>query len=285
MVGGTSKIVLFLHKQAGVIKVFPSSILNEVLQFGEVQNNKTTIYSFRIVYFTNPPTMMKTRSLILFFALLLHFQSFSQQRIGADLSTRMHNLMLTVHYQKVLKNRILYSVGVFAGSNGSTFISNDTLRLCAGTPIASPYSNANNPIIDTSGTYSLLDYITTIQSIGVQFGLGYYYEFDVQHGLRINLNSSIGYVGSVLGGYYRSIDNFTEQYATHVNEHFVGSISLEAYHTFRLTGRLTFNYGVKVPYFFTIDKAKFNPTVQRDLLFGFEPQLSIGLTRVIGKCD
>ena len=229
--------------------------------------------------------MLKTRSLVIFCALLFNFNSFGQQRIGVDLSSRMQNLMLTVHYQKVLKNRFLYSAGIFAGNNGNVFISNDTIRLYAGTPIASPYNEANKPIIDTSGTYSLLDYRTNARSVGIQFGLGYYHEFDVQHGLRVNLNSSIGYVSTQLGGYYRSIDNFTEQYAVHHTQHFVGSISLEAYHTIRLTGRLTFNYGVKVPYFFSIDKAKFAPMVSKDLLYGFEPQLSIGITRVIGKCD
>jgi len=32
-------------------------------------------------------------------------------------------------------------------------------------------------------------------------------------------------------------------------------------------------------------KSKFNLTRHKDLLYGVEPELSVGLTRVIGKCD
>lgn len=229
--------------------------------------------------------MTKISLTTLFITLLLTINSLGQQRIGVDISSRMNNLMLTAHYQKVLKNRFLYSVGFSFGNYGTSFVENDSIRLYAGEPIATPFNDANTPITDSSGTYSILDYNSTARGVGIQFGLGYFHEFDVQHGLRINVNSSLNFVNTLISGYYRSIDNFTGIYKNQYYDHFVGSISLEAYHTIRLTGRLTFNYGLKVPYYFTIDKAKFNPTVNKDLLYGFEPQLSIGLTRVIGKCD
>ncbi|MDG1332459.1 MAG: hypothetical protein P8P74_09020 [Crocinitomicaceae bacterium] len=229
--------------------------------------------------------MLRTSLILLFVSSFFSLTSFSQQRVGVDVSSRLDNLLFTVHYQKVLKNRFLYSAGVQFGGHGSSFISNDTMRLYTGRSIESPYSNANQPIVDPTGSYSLLDYKTTARSVGIQVGLGYFHEFDVRHGLRFNLNSSISFVSSRIGGYYRSINNFTEQYRVHTNNHFAGSVSLEAYHTMRLTGRMTFNYGVKIPYFFTVDRAKFDPTVQKDLVYGFEPLLSIGMTRVIGKCE
>lgn len=229
--------------------------------------------------------MLKALIATLFFAITLNFSTFGQQRIGMDVSTRMDNLMFTFHYQKVMKKRFLLSAGIFVGGNGKTFVSNDTLRLYTGTPIRSPYANANEPVIDSTGTYSILDYRASAASVGVQFGIGYFHEFDVQHGLRVNLNSTWGFAGTAFGAYYRSTENYTERYKSHYIEHFVSSISLEAFHTIRLSGRLTFNYGLKFPYYFTIDKAKFNPLVNRDILYGFEPQLSVGLTRVIGKCD
>ena len=225
------------------------------------------------------------RLTIFILVLFLNFNSIAQQRIGMDFSSRMDNLMLTVHYQKVLKNRILYSFGAFAGGNGRTFVKNDIQNFYSGVTIASPYAEANLPVTDSSGTYSIIDYNYSAKSIGIQFGLGYFLEFGVEHGLRMNVNSTFGYVQSKLAANYGSTENFAKVLATHSLRHFIGSISLEAFHTIRLTGRLTFNYGIKVPYYFTVDEARFNPTTQKDLIYGLEPQISIGFTRVIGKCD
>lgn len=229
--------------------------------------------------------MQMSRIILIVFTLLVNFNSTGQKRIGIDISSRLDNLMFTVHYQQVLKNRFLYSVGIFGGGNGGVLVQNDTLRLYSGKPIATPYSNSDLPIIDSITSYSILDYTSSARSVGIQFGVGYYFEFDVEHGLRINLNSKWAYVGTKLGGYYRSIETYREVYATHYEDHFVGSLSLEAFHTIRLSGRMTFNYGFKLPYYYTIDKARFRPSIQKDLLYGFEPEVSIGLTRVIGKCD
>lgn len=222
---------------------------------------------------------------IIALALIFHFNVQSQQRIGLDISSRMDNLMLTAHYQKVLKNRVLYSAGIFFGGNGRSFISNDTMRLYSSSPVRSPFPTTNRPVRDSITSYSLLHYNTVSRSVGIQAGIGYFFEFGVKHGLRSNVNATLGVVNSHVSGFYRSTENYTGVRILHNEQYFVGSINLEAYHTIRLTGRLTFNYGLKIPYYFSIDKAKFNPLTHDDLLSGFEPQLSIGMTRVIGKCD
>ena len=207
--------------------------------------------------------MPKPRIILFVFILLLNFNSTGQKRIGIDLSSRLDNLMLTMHYQQVLKNQILFSTGLFVGSNGHVLVENDTMRLYGGTSIATPYTESSRPISDSLTSYSILDYISSARSVGVQLGVGYYFEFGVKHGLRVNLNSKWGYVSSKLSGYYRSIENFREINANHYEHHFVGSISLEAYHTIRISGRMTFNYGAKIPYYYTIDKAKFRPSTRR----------------------
>jgi hypothetical protein len=124
-----------------------------------------------------------------------------QKRIGIDVSSRMNNLMFTAHYQQVLKNRIIYSAGIFVGGHGSVFIVNDTMRWYNGNSIATPYANFNRPVTDSITSYQALDYISSAKSTGIQFGLGYYFEFGVEHGLRINLNSKWAYVQSNLRGY------------------------------------------------------------------------------------
>lgn len=229
--------------------------------------------------------MLPTRSILLFTFLFFSFISAAQQRVGLDLSSRMDNLMITVHYQKVLKNHFLYSAGVFAGSNGRAFIPYETNADNLIQPAQTPYREANRPISDSTRTFILEDYNTTAKSFGVQLGLGYFFEFGVKHGIRTNANATFGFANTKLGGHYRSTDNSGIVYASHRQQQFIGSISLEAFHTIRLTGRTTFNYGLKVPYYFNADKARFNPTTKKDLLYGFEPQLSIGMTYVVGKCD
>jgi hypothetical protein len=225
----------------------------------------------------------------IFLSALLTFvlgsQAVAQQRIGVDVTSRMQNLQLTVHYQSVIKNRLLYSCGVFFGGTGKSLVFNDTLQLYGGRSIQSPFSQANASITDTSTSYSILDYSSKARLFGIQAGLGFYYELNVKHGLRFNLNGKIGIATSTVGGYYRSIENFKTVYKKSDHNHLFGAVSAEVFHTIRMSGRWTFSYGVKVPYYFSVDRARFNPIYQQDQLYGFEPELSIGFTRVIGKCD
>jgi len=230
--------------------------------------------------------MPKSLFIFSYFIVILSHCAIGQQRIGVDVSSQMTNLMFTGHYQKVLKNQFLYSVGIFGGSNGRAFIHYDTILLYSNYPPQSPYSTINQGYSDSTGNqFSIFDYTTAGSSVGIQAGFGYFHEFDVQHGLRFNFNTSIGYAHARVSGNYRSTENFSTVFDVRHTNHWFGSVSFEAYHTIRLTGRITFNYGVKVPFHFSVDKAKFNPVTYKDLFYGFEPHLSMGMTRVIGKCD
>ena len=229
--------------------------------------------------------MLIQRKSLLIILLFIASSTFAQKRIGVDLSTRMDNLMLTFNYQQVIKNRLLFSTGIYYGGHGHQLVENDSIRLYGGEPIRTPYENSSRPIEEVTNTYSVLDYVSSAKSIVVQVGLGFYHPFGVMHGLRANLHAKIGFAQTEVYGYYRSIQDFREVRRTHYANHFVGGLSMELYHTIRLTGRMTFYYGAKVPYYFTLDKARFDPSSNKDLLSGFEPELAIGLTRVIGKCN
>jgi hypothetical protein len=123
------------------------------------------------------------------------------------------------------------------------------------------------------------------KGIGISLGLGVFKEFSVNHGIRFNLNSKFYVVNSrIHTGYFNSENSFFSYLIYHQN-YFVGSISPEVYHTIRLSGRSTLYYGIKLPYYFSLDKGKFRPTNSNELLAGFEADLSVGLTYVIGKCD
>jgi len=107
----------------------------------------------------------------------------------------------------------------------------------------------------------------------------------VVHGLRFNAHFKIGFMKSnILAGYWN--DSITVgALRSYSIRHLTTAISPEIYHTIRIAGRTTLYYGMKVPYYFPINKKKFNPKYSIDMFNDWEPEISIGLTFVIGKCD
>jgi hypothetical protein len=230
---------------------------------------------------------MKNQLPLLAMMTVISLTSFAQQRIGLDFTSRLSDLTTTIHYQKVIKGNWLANTGLIFGKLGHAYIVNDTNLLINGYTIRSPYASVPTHYNNTTSinSFQLLQYDTRSNGIGIQFGLGYYKEFNVTHGLRFNLNSKFYFVHSkVSAGFYDKEygyfvrTNFKQNY-------FVTSISPEIYHTIRLSGRSTFYYGLKLPYYFSLDKGKFNPKSNREILSGLEPGISVGMTYVIGKCD
>lgn len=228
---------------------------------------------------------MKKTFLIIVSCIFLCSSAFNQKRIGVDASTQLNNLNFTFHYQQVIKRNWLFGAGFFAGGNGDAMVLNDTMGLYNNT-IRSPYSNVNQPYIDSNNvSYSILEYQARGKSIGLQAGFGYFHEFGVKHGIRANLYAKLGYASSKIYGYYRSTETFTEAFRRLYASHWVGAVSLELVHTIRFSKRYTFYYGAKVPFYFSIDKATFDPQSFQDLYAGVEPELTLGITRIIGQCD
>jgi len=213
------------------------------------------------------------------------FTTFSQQRIGFELGTRMTNLNFTFHYQKVFKTHFIWSGGVFGGTYGQSFIDNDTSLIYTGARVHSPYSNVNADYSDTTGTYHLISYDANSRAIGIQLGLGYFHEFGVVHGIRFNANFKVGYASVETGSFYRSLSNYTTIRRWQWNNHMIAAFSPELYHTIRIGGRTTFYYGIRLPYFFSIDRLNFDPKLDKDVFYNLEPDLCIGLTYQVGKCD
>ena len=228
---------------------------------------------------------MKTRILLslIFFFNLTSFHA--QKRVGLDVSTRLTNLNLTLTYNHLLKKNFLFSTGIYSGGSGIFDIKNDTINLTNGKGNYSPYSIANVQLSDSFSTYGLYDYYTRTKSIGIQIGIGYFWELGVIHGIRANLNAKLGYSTNKIRGYYRSTKIRREISRVFYASHVTLASSIELAHTMRIQGRYTFYYGIKAPYFFNVDKKNFNPRTQRVAFYGFEPEFTLGLTRVIGKCD
>ncbi len=223
------------------------------------------------------------RIYFLTFMISIPFIGFSQQRISLDASTRLQNLNLTFTYHRVIKKQFLVSVGIFSGSNGRAFSGFDTLQFDNGKYNQSPFSRINNSITDSARTYNLLSYETIGKSVGVAIGLGYFIPLGENHSLRANLNAKFGQAYANIHAYYRLNPAHRGLLRNYTIAHPIQSISAELYHGIRLSDRFACYYGVKIPYYYKLNQAKFNPLNLKDLYYSFEPELSIGLSYYIGK--
>lgn len=207
-----------------------------------------------------------------------------QQRIGADINTRLNTLNFTVHYQKVIKGPFLFSAGIGGGYYGHGENWGSKAQIKNGFGFGNAYSDLDNAFADSS-SYLLRATKTRGSGITAFVGLGVYKEFANYHGIRVNINTRFSMVNSKVRGSYRDFNTERAIFVTKNIIHPVGAVSLELYHTMRLTGRTTFYWGFKMPYYFSLDNAKFNPKVDSEVFHKLLPDLSIGFTRAIGRCD
>jgi hypothetical protein len=222
---------------------------------------------------------------LLFLFLAFSFISFGQKRIGVDVNTHLINLNYTIHFQEVIKGPLLYSAGVFFGGYGDGFNTNSRDAASNGFNLGIAYPTLNRTFTDTTGTYDLFSYSTRGKGIGAYIGFGLFHEFGTQHGIRFNLNNRFGWMKSKLFASYFKEGQDNARIQRPNIYHFTGAVSLELYHTIRLTGRHTFYWGFKLPYYYTLDKGRYNPVKDSELFHKFKFDVSIGMTRAIGKCN
>ncbi len=217
---------------------------------------------------------------------LLAVNAYGQKRIGFDLSTKGNNIILTAQFNQVITNNLIYSVGLFGGGFGYSGVDLNRTQFNTGRRLKTPFDRINEPITDSSGNvYELFDYGTKGSGFGLQLGIGYFHEFSIVHGIRFNLNNRFGWMTSRL-----SVAHYNDALKQNINKfvrvsHLSGALSPEIYHTMRVGGRLTFYYGIKLPYFCSLDRNQFDPVNTKDLFYGWEPEVSAGFTYVVGKCD
>lgn len=225
------------------------------------------------------------RSVFLIICLSISGLSFGQKRIGIDVNTHFHNLNFTTHYQQVIKGPILFSTGIFFGDYGEGGNFNDPSVIAGGFDIGAAYPSVNMTHTDTSGVHHLKSYRADGHGFGVHFGIGIYKEFRNFHGIRFNLNNRIGWMKSDIRAIY-VLPGMTRGHGESFTiRHPVGGLTLELYHTVRMSGRSTFYWGVKAPYYYTLDKGRYNPKKDSEMFYKFRMDMTIGFTRAIGKCN
>lgn len=225
--------------------------------------------------------MRHVLSILILLPLSLH----AQQRIGFDVNTHLRNFNYTLHFQKVVKGPLLYSIGIFGGKYDEGSNMNDTTLVYGGFNTGIAYPQLPKSITNPEGTFLLGSTASIGHGLGVSFGVGLFKEFKSFHGIRFNLNQRFGWMRSdVRSSYYRPI-KFRYLHTYQNIWHGVAATTLELYHTYRFDGRYTFYWGFKMPYHYTLDKGRFNPQKNTEVFHQFTLDLSLGMTYAIGKCD
>ncbi len=205
----------------------------------------------------------------------------AQQRLSIDGSYKKNMLNATLGFHKVVKNNWLLSGGITLGGKGQS--SKHYLDYSPNYGrLRSSYSMVDEMIINDNSTYELKRYDVQTNVLTVQFGIGYFHSFDVKHGLRGHLNIIYGQAFNKISAYYNNQNTLYVQ--KHTPQHQVSAVNFEIYHTIQMWKKFTFFYGAKIPYYFRLDQNNYNPIDTRENMFGLEPELSLGLTFLIGKC-
>ena len=222
---------------------------------------------------------------IITFLLLITSCSFGQKRIGADINTHLINLNYTIHFQEVIKGPLLYSAGIFFGGYGEGSNYGSPSAITSSQNMGFAYPRLDTEVPDTNGVYELMGYRTKGKGIGIYAGIGLFHEFGNLHGIRFNLNNRFGWMSSKTRSSYYLEGAKYNKIRYDKSYHPSGAISIELYHTMRLTGRNTFYWGFKMPYYYSLDRGRYAPEVDSELFYKFKMDLAIGFTRAIGKCD
>ena len=221
--------------------------------------------------------------LIPFLFLFISSWCFTQQRIGLDINYRQAGLNVSVNYHKVIANNWLISGAVDYGRKGRYLIDYRDFNP-SNTKVLSPWSEVNQAIIEENSTFDVKRYFVKNKAVTAQIGLGYFHNFDIKHGVRGHVFVQYGQAFNTVTGTYAAADQEYDIMKRTTTSHPVAAVSAEVYHTIQIWQKFTLYYGLKTPYYLKVDKSRFNPVRKEDNFFGLEPEISIGITYLIGDC-
>lgn len=226
---------------------------------------------------------MLNKSNLFFCLLFISFIGNSQQRISLEFSSQIYNLSVGFNYQKVVRNHFLIGGGIFIGGKMYGFT---PLNLTEDQRLnRSPFVEFNQVRIEDTASFELIDYSVDSRSVFITLNSGYFHNFGVVHGIRINSNLKLGYANAnVLLG-YRNILNGDHVLRHAVKRFVITAFSPEIYHTIRQSSKFTFYYGVKFPIYFHLDQLKYNPQFKSDVYNLCKPELVAGISYAFGRCD
>ena len=217
---------------------------------------------------------------LLFIVLIsFSFSGFSQQRVGLELFSHLDDLSVGTHFQKVIRSKFIIGGGLIWINRrvGEAFEYESGKILHTAMRNVPPSFERNNE------TYIVQTSRTTSKALMLTLNTGFFHEFGPLHGIRVNLNGRIGIAGSKgTYSYYGQI-NDTVIPVRYSKNHLVTGVVPEIYHTLRQRKKLTFYYGLRFPFYFSLDKRNFEPMHRKEGFYGLEMEVAIGITYFVGK--
>lgn len=221
--------------------------------------------------------------LFLTLVLAIALTGFSQQRIGLDVNYRQTGLNVSISYHKVFATNWLISGAINFGHKGRYLADYRDFQENKAS-FHSPWSKVNEPILQENSQYELKRYSVKNRALTFKAGLGYFYNFGVKHGVRGHVFMHLGQSFNEVSGTYDASDQTYDKNKLSRTNHPIAAVSTEIYHTIQIWRKFTLFYGLKTPYYFTIHKSQFDPKRRIDNFNGFEPELTLGITYLIGDC-
>lgn len=226
---------------------------------------------------------MLNKSNLFFCLLLISFQGNSQQRISLEVSSQIYNLSIGFNYHKVVRNHFLFGAGIFMGGKVHGYtpenLSYDQLLN------RSPFVDLNRVRIEDSASYELINYSLDSRSFFLTLNSGYFHNFGVVHGIRVNTNLKIGYADAQVLLGYRDLMTGEHVLRRTVRRFSITAFSPEIYHTIRQSSKFTFYYGFKFPIYLHLNQLTYNPQFKSDAYNLCKPELVAGISYAFGRCD
>lgn len=205
----------------------------------------------------------------------------AQSRVALDLNATFLNRFMSVQYCPIIKKGYYIKSGITFGTFGLGYAEQSESELKAENSLISPYSEVNTPPYDGM---ILIDYITKVKGVGVELGLGKFWEIDPVHTIRLDLQVKVYRFNELVSAHYT-----IHQPSTYSVIEFLSikrtalSIGPEVFHAIRISGRLTGFYGFKFPFFLPIRTAGYRPQNWKEVTVGFQPNLTVGMSCALGK--
>lgn len=204
----------------------------------------------------------------------------AQSRIAVDFNSNLINGFFSAHYCPVFKQHYYAKSGFTFGRFGRGEGFQKVSQVQAGNPLISYYTAMNEPIFPQR---ALHEFSSRIRGVALDIGVGRFFELGPIHTIRIDLQSKVYGINEEVAAIYASVNpgDSSAMITGFSFKRFCLSVGPELFHAIRLSGRFTFFYGLKFPYYLPLKTKGYRPIGQKNATVGLQPNLSIGLSYVI----
>lgn len=204
----------------------------------------------------------------------------AQSRIAIDFNSNMINGFLSVHYCPVFKQHYYVKSGLTFGAFGRGGDFQDLSQVKSGNPLKSCYTAMNEPLFPQR---ELFTFSTKVRGVGLDLGIGRFFELGVIHTIRFDFQSKIYRINEDVLAIYASVDpaDSSGMITGFSFNRFCVSVGPELFHAIRLSARFTFFYGIKLPYYLPLKTKGYRPIGNKNKTVGLQPNLTIGLSYAI----